>query len=63
MFWSRRYGARRTEVRKNRPDLGGGFYSDLKARGVVGSIGIAAVSASWVETKTLSFIEAVLKAN
>jgi putative nucleotidyltransferase with HDIG domain len=43
MFWSRRYGARRTEVRKNRPDLGGGFYSDLKARGVVGSIGIAAV--------------------
>ena len=28
-----------------------------------GTIGIAAVSASWVETKTLSFIEAVLKAN
>jgi len=28
-----------------------------------GTIGIAAVSAAWVETKTLSFIEAVLKAN
>ena len=27
------------------------------------SIGITAVSAAWVETKTLSFIEAVLKAN
>jgi hypothetical protein len=29
----------------------------------LGTIGINAVSASWVETKTLSFIEAVLKAN
>lgn len=29
----------------------------------LGTIGIAAVSAAWVETKTLSFIEAVLKAN
>jgi hypothetical protein len=29
----------------------------------LGTIGIAAVSAPWVETKTLSFIEAVLKAN
>jgi hypothetical protein len=28
-----------------------------------GTIGIAAVSAVWVETKTLSFIDAVLKAN
>jgi putative nucleotidyltransferase with HDIG domain len=45
MFWSRKYGARRTEVRKNRPDLGGGLYSDLKARGVVGSLGVAVVFA------------------
>lgn len=29
----------------------------------LGTIGIAAVSAAWVETKTLSFIEAVLKVN
>jgi putative nucleotidyltransferase with HDIG domain len=41
MFWSRKYGARRTEVRKNRPDLGGNLYTELKARGVVGSIGVA----------------------
>lgn len=42
MFWSRKYGARRNEVRKNRPDLGGSLYSELKARGVVGSIWVAA---------------------
>ena len=29
----------------------------------LGTIGIAAVAAPWVETKTLSFVEAVLKAN
>lgn len=29
----------------------------------LGTIGINAISAAWVETKTLSFIEAVLKAN
>ncbi len=29
----------------------------------LGNIGITAVSAAWVETKTLTFIEAVLKAN
>jgi len=29
----------------------------------LGTIGISAVSGAWVETKTLSFIEAVLKAN
>ena len=29
----------------------------------LGTIGIAAVSPAWVETKSLSFIEAVLKAN
>src|SRR5260370_5433238 len=29
----------------------------------LGTIGIAAVSEAWVETKSLSFIEAVLKAN
>lgn len=29
----------------------------------LGTIGISAVSTAWVETKTLSFIEAVLKAN
>lgn len=29
----------------------------------LGTIGITAVSAAWVETKSLSFIEAVLKAN
>jgi putative nucleotidyltransferase with HDIG domain len=45
MFWSRKYGARRTEVRKNRPDLGGSLYSDLKARGVIGSLAVAAVFA------------------
>ena len=43
MFWSRKYGARRTEVRKNRPDLGGSLYSELKARGVIGSLGVAFV--------------------
>ena len=41
MFWSRKYGARRTEVRKNRPDLGSGLYLELKAKGVFGSIGVA----------------------
>lgn len=41
MLWSRKYGARRTEVRKNRPDLGGGFLNDLKAKGMMGSLGIA----------------------
>lgn len=45
MLWSRKYGARRTEVRKNRPDLGGGFFNDLKAKGVMGSLGIAALFA------------------
>lgn len=29
----------------------------------LGTIGIAALSAAWVETKSLSFVEAVLKAN
>jgi len=29
----------------------------------IGTIGVEAVSPEWVETKTLSFIEAVLKAN
>ena len=41
-FGSRKYGARRNEVRKNRPDLGGSLYSELKARGVVGSVWVAA---------------------
>src|SRR3954468_18093965 len=41
MFWSRKYGARRTEVRKNRPDLGGSLFSDLKAKGVIGSLVVA----------------------
>jgi putative nucleotidyltransferase with HDIG domain len=45
MFWSRKYGARRTEVRKNRPDLGGGLFAELKAKGVIGSVMIAAVFA------------------
>ncbi|MDB5319905.1 MAG: putative rane protein [Phycisphaerales bacterium] len=45
MFWSRKYGARRTEVRKNRPDLGGSLYTELKARGVIGSLGVAVVFA------------------
>jgi len=40
---------------KGRPPTAGGDR--------LGTIGITAVSASWVETKTLSFIEAVLKAN
>ncbi|HEY3220664.1 MAG TPA: hypothetical protein VGJ80_08030, partial [Gemmatimonadales bacterium] len=40
---------------KGRPPTGGGDR--------LGTIGIAAVSTVWVETKTLSFIEAVLRAN
>src|SRR6266540_206462 len=40
---------------KGRPPTAGGDR--------LGTIGITAVFASWVETKTLSFIEAVLKAN
>lgn len=42
---------------KGRPPTTGGTGDRL------GTIGIGAVSAAWVETKTLSFIEAVLKAN
>ncbi|HEY7115990.1 MAG TPA: HDIG domain-containing metalloprotein [Tepidisphaeraceae bacterium] len=45
MFWSRKHGARRTEVRKNRPDLGQSLLADLKAKGVIGSLGVAAVFA------------------
>ena len=40
---------------KGRPPTAGGDR--------LGTIGVTALSASWVETKTLSFIEAVLKAN
>ncbi len=40
---------------KGRPPTGAGDR--------LGTIGIAAVSEEWVETKSLSFIEAVLKAN
>jgi putative nucleotidyltransferase with HDIG domain len=43
MFWSRKYGARRTEVRKNRPDVGRSLYVDLRAKGVIGSLGVAAL--------------------
>ena len=42
---------------KGRPPTTGGTGDRL------GTIGIAAVSAAWVETKCVSFIEAVLKAN
>ena len=42
---------------KGRPPTTGGTGDRL------GTIGITAVSAAWVETKSLSFIEAVLKAN
>ena len=42
---------------KGRPPTTGGTGDRL------GTIGLAAVSAAWVETKSLSFIEAVLKAN
>ena len=42
---------------KGRPPTTGGTGDRL------GTIGIAAVSPAWVETKSLSFIEAVLKAN
>lgn len=42
---------------KGRPPTTGGTGDRL------GTIGIAAVSTAWVETKSLSFIEAVLKAN
>src|SRR3954453_7908143 len=45
MFWSRKYGARRTEVRKNRPDRGGDWYAELKAKGVIGSLVVAGVFA------------------
>ena len=40
---------------KGRPPTGSGDR--------LGTIGISAISEAWVETKTLSFIEAVLKAN
>ena len=40
---------------KGRPPTGGGDR--------LGTIGITAISPAWVATKTLSFIEAVLKAN
>jgi hypothetical protein len=40
---------------KGRPPTGGGDR--------LGTIGITAVSGAWVETKSLSFIEAVLKVN
>ena len=40
---------------KGRPPTGGGDR--------LGTIGITAVSLAWVETKSLSFIEAVLKVN
>lgn len=40
---------------KGRPPTGGGDR--------LGTIGITAVSQAWVETKSLSFIEAVLKVN
>ena len=40
---------------KGRPATGSGDR--------LGTIGITAVAAAWVETKTLSFIEAVLRAN
>ncbi len=40
---------------KGRPPTGSGDR--------LGTIGLTAVSAAWVETKSLSFIEAVLKAN
>ena len=43
MFWSRKYGARRTEVRKNRPDRSGSLWSDLQAKGVTRSLAIAAL--------------------
>lgn len=42
---------------KGRPPTTGGTGDRL------GTIGTTAVSAAWVETKSLSFIEAVLKAN
>ena len=42
---------------KGRPPTTGGTGDRL------GTIGITAVSTAWVETKSLSFIEAVLKAN
>ena len=42
---------------KGRPPTTGGTGDRL------GTIGLAAVSTAWVETKSLSFIEAVLKAN
>jgi putative nucleotidyltransferase with HDIG domain len=43
MFWSRKYGARRTEVRKNRPDRAGNLWSDLQAKGITHSLAIAAL--------------------
>ncbi len=43
MFWSRKYGARRTEVRKKCPDRStAGWISDMRAKGVVGSLAVAA---------------------
>src|SRR3569623_1377095 len=45
MFWSRKYGARRTEVRKKCPERGISLWSDLRAKGVIPSLGVAAVFA------------------
>src|SRR3954454_14965293 len=42
MLWSRRRGARRTEIRKNRPDSSSRRWAELRANGTLTSIWVAA---------------------
>lgn len=45
MFWSRKYGARREKVRNKCPERAGTSWTELRARGVPGSVGLAALFA------------------
>src|SRR3954462_14680434 len=42
MFWSRNRGARRTEIRKNRPDSNSRRWAELRASGTLTSLWVAA---------------------
>src|SRR4051794_4051770 len=43
MFWSRRRGARRQEIRKNRPDSSSRRFAELRANGTLTSLWVAAL--------------------
>ncbi len=38
MFWSKRHGARRADIRKNRPDTNSRRWAELRANGTAGSL-------------------------